>query len=738
MAYAAKQTLASFAKVVIGSLTGGWGGLLSGVAGETIDYWKNQTHLGAITDSDSIIKKTAEAIFTHAERVGWSEERVIALGGLAADRWRSRRPSFDEMARLNFEKDVIINRVIGNGDNIDREDVEPVRTILTIAVNQILEAMPPSQILAYMRELLRRSEVLIEKLDSTREDCKFEEKYRQAVVLALNKLEPYGVPDYLDRRSYQLASAFIMLRGTCSLGRSGNQSASLEPGSLDEILPHGQRFLIRGEAGFGKTTLLRWLAIQCARNQHDGLLKPWNDRIPFFLQLRDFGETCPLPEEFPGQVASAVLGLKPKDWVTKHLDSGRALLLIDGLDEIAVPKRKHVRKWLENLLLNFRNVAIIVTSRPAAVTNEWLEDHSFVDVELQPMSPAEIDLAIDRWYVTVGIVQSAYGEESYYKRRADMLKREVRLRPAIRNLIRTPALCALLCRMWVDLTNFPVTTMARFINYSLNMLLQERDVQRGIRRAFHFNSAEHEHLLGELAYWMIRNGHFSVAPSDALKPISRALKNISHAKDDPKDVLRHLSERVGILKLSPSGRVEFLYQAFQEYLAARAVTDALDTGLLIHNAHLDHWSRVVVYSSALADMNTWKRMIKGLIAHSGKDDVHKRQLLLLTIECYGMKENPDPNLEKVIEPVIQAVVPPADSSEADSIAAGGSLSVPHLRGHRGRSAKEVAACVRALEIIGTDAALEAVEEYRSDERSPVLFEFLRLAEQQGHRRSSNT
>jgi predicted NACHT family NTPase len=142
-------------------------------------------------------------------------------------------------------------------------------------------------------------------------------------------------------------------------------ATSPKGGTLDEVLAEGRRFLVRGEAGFGKTTLLRWIAVQSARKKLSGLLEPWNWRVPFYFQLRDLAPTTPTPEDFPRQFANFVIGLKPQGWVTQQLVDGRGLLLVDGLDEIAESKRKEVRAWLKDLLINFPSTVIVVTNSPS-------------------------------------------------------------------------------------------------------------------------------------------------------------------------------------------------------------------------------------------------------------------------------------------------------------------------------------------------------------------------------------
>ncbi len=68
----------------------------------------------------------------------------------------------------------------------------------------------------------------------------------------------------------------------------------------------------------------------------------WHDKIPFLIRLRDFAEgklpTLPqLPLSYPGL---ELLGEPEEEWVRARLDDGRALVLVDGLDEVTKERRQ--------------------------------------------------------------------------------------------------------------------------------------------------------------------------------------------------------------------------------------------------------------------------------------------------------------------------------------------------------------------------------------------------------------
>src|SRR3989454_10771983 len=105
---------------------------------------------------------------------------------------------------------------------------------------------------------------------------------------------------------------------------------------VDVVLASSQRLLIRGSAGSGKTTLLQWIAVKAATKSFEGPLTHWNDMLPFYVRLRQYVRSdLPRPELFIEFSAPAIADTMPKGWVHTALRSGRALVLVDGVDELS-------------------------------------------------------------------------------------------------------------------------------------------------------------------------------------------------------------------------------------------------------------------------------------------------------------------------------------------------------------------------------------------------------------------
>ena len=109
--------------------------------------------------------------------------------------------------------------------------------------------------------------------------------------------------------------------------------------------------MICGDAGSGKTTLLQWIAVRATTRTFEGELADWNNYLPFYIRLRQYAQSqLPAPEAFPHFTAQAIAGTMPKGWVHTKLRSGKAIVLIDGVDELSASQQEEVHMWLHGLV----------------------------------------------------------------------------------------------------------------------------------------------------------------------------------------------------------------------------------------------------------------------------------------------------------------------------------------------------------------------------------------------------
>jgi hypothetical protein len=181
-------------------------------------------------------------------------------------------------------------------------------------------------------------------------------------------------------------------------------SSSVDSESLGEVLAQERRIMIEGLAGSGKSTILQWMAVKAAQGSFLGSMAAWNGLIPFFIRLRQCRDGgFPAPEDWPLLEAKQVAGLLPTGWVHELLDKGKALVLVDGVDELPQNQRGDMLKELRSLVHNYPLARYVVTSRPTAINEKqwpewrvWLREAGFVETGVKELEGEQLNLFVDQ------------------------------------------------------------------------------------------------------------------------------------------------------------------------------------------------------------------------------------------------------------------------------------------------------------------------------------------------------
>ncbi|MFE1545756.1 NACHT domain-containing protein, partial [Streptomyces microflavus] len=166
----------------------------------------------------------------------------------------------------------------------------------------------------------------------------------------------------------------------------------------------GRRLVVLGDPGAGKSTLAKYLTLALAGGLSDmpSSLEPLAGLVPVLVELRQYARPHwreRTIEEFLDHVhVQERMGL-PRPVLEGLLESGRALVVFDGLDEIFDPAvRAQTTRRITAFSAHYRQVRTVVTSREYGYRSHEFATSNFTQVMLQNLDPGQVETFIRRWY----------------------------------------------------------------------------------------------------------------------------------------------------------------------------------------------------------------------------------------------------------------------------------------------------------------------------------------------------
>ncbi|MCX4709705.1 serine protease [Streptomyces griseus] len=453
-------------------------------------------------------------------------------------------------------------------------------------------------------------------------DLRYEAEYAQALGVAYRRTKIFGL-DELSRHEaeWDLDTAYLSLEAQAqdraAQHRGMAEAAPPLPQRIDALLADRPRVLLRGEAGAGKTTLLWWLAAHASARTLGDALAPLNGLIPFVVPLRTLrarGVTFPGPAELQG-AAGLVIDTAPEGWAGRVLESGRALLLVDGLDEVPPEEREQAHTWLSQLLTRYPDTRCVATVRPLAVEPDWLRSEGFAELRLLPMRNEDIQAFVASWHRTARL------SEEDDAGRLDELERDLAHQfdqnSTLRDLARTPLLCAVVCALHRRRDGFLPETRWQLYRSALEMLLGHRDHRRriGNPEGIDLDVEESTQLLQRIAVWLVREGQSEFTRDQALRQLDRALAGMERvrAQGPSEKILTHLLNRSGLLQEHTDAAYQFIHRTFQDYLAAKELVEDDHLGELLRHADDEPWQDVILLAAGHCGRRELGLLVEGLL-----------------------------------------------------------------------------------------------------------------------------
>ncbi|GAA0385093.1 NACHT domain-containing protein [Streptomyces luteireticuli] len=437
-------------------------------------------------------------------------------------------------------------------------------------------------------------------------DFAHEERYAKAIKARYGQLEVFGLDDLGEHeKRWDLDTAYLSLEGESARERTG-------PQRVEDLLSTRPRAVLRGEAGAGKTTLVWWLASHTACQSLPEQLSALNGLVPFVVPMRRLaaqGITSPSPSQLP-TLAGLLEDDPPDGWTGRVLDAGRALLLVDGLDELPRADRAPARAWLDELLRRYPKTRCLVTVRPRAVEDDWLDWQGFEELRLLPMSDADIEAFVKAWHDAVRLRYADVGNLE------QELTQEFRRNGTLRDLARTPLLCAVICALHRRRSGLLPHTRWSLYRAALAMLLGQRDAHRrvGAPEGIDIEAEDAQQLLQRIAIWLVRNDQTELTRKQATRQLELAMHGLRRVRRYTAGALMdHLLNRSGLLQERATDSIQFIHRTFQDYLAAKEFQDSDSLHELLAHAPEEQWRDVIRLVIGHCNRGGVRHVVKELI-----------------------------------------------------------------------------------------------------------------------------
>lgn len=423
--------------------------------------------------------------------------------------------------------------------------------------------------------------------------------------------------------------------------RSDTSSA---PTSVEDFLRqvHHASIVLLGEPGSGKSTFLRHLALCAAQQQGPPGVA---NKLPFWMPLSAFGEALRLQETsledyLPIYAQQVICPSNVAPLFRDALQTGRALMLLDGLDEVIhSDTRQKVAAQINAMIQRWQGLGnrFLVTSRIVGYREVQLPPSlpHLILVDLSDSAMAEL---VNKWCLAdpSGPEHVTDAERVLLaKREARTLLDELRTNTVARRLGSTPLFLRLLIRQ-KRLQGFLPKRRIELYGWSFDVIAATMEFQGCERPMIQV-------YLSELALWMHQHYASGTAPT---ADIEQALLAIIEREGMPQRkesigqgeqpltgpvqlsrlLMRAFDNADGLWAERGPNAMGFLHLTFQEYLVGYALArrNPLERWRIV-SAHLHdpRWQESVILCVAHLDNSpSWEQFTPQFfqqILHAGSD-----------------------------------------------------------------------------------------------------------------------
>jgi predicted NACHT family NTPase len=368
---------------------------------------------------------------------------------------------------------------------------------------------------------------------------------------------------------------------------------------LSQVLGLGNRLVLIGGPGSGKTTVLLHMAWALASSLLTGESEPVRSRLglqtaphelplPIFVPLASFAryrrglraDARPREKTLAHFISYHLISKQadfelPADFFVQLLGNGSdVLLLLDGLDEVAnEDERAEVRQSVEELVSDRESMRVVVTCRTIAYrSGRTALAAGFREIAVQPLDfEQHVEPMVRQAYACIHPRDAASRDE----RAGDLLdgirrleeERRARLGEGAEALVDSPLMVRLLLIVHMNNRRLP-DERADLFDKAINALLQvDYGREEGDIRELSTDWKPFRDMAQHLALHMHRQGPDQGREIEEPE-LKAALREEAELAPRIDDFLGHARQRGSVLE-ERDGAYRFIHLAFQEFLVAR-------------------------------------------------------------------------------------------------------------------------------------------------------------------------
>ncbi|MEH2255350.1 NACHT domain-containing protein [Nostoc sp.] len=320
-----------------------------------------------------------------------------------------------------------------------------------------------------------------------------------------------------------------------------------------EAVEKYSKLMILGKPGAGKTTFLKYLAIHFIEGEFQA------ERVPIFVTLKNFAEAANQPRLLEYITEERI---NPISSIRDVLTYGKALVLLDGLDEVREEDSDRILKEIREFSDRYSKNQFVMTCRIAA--REYIFE-KFTEVEVADFDDDQISNFANNWFK-----DKAVKPETFIKRLEENSR--------IKQLAASPLLLTLLCLAFEESGDFPANR-SELYKEGLDALLKKWDANRGIERNQIYKKLSvqrKEDLLSKMALTTFERSEYFFKQKVAEQYITEYIRNLPGANTD-EEALQVDSEQVlglieyhhGLVVARAKRIYSFSHLTFHEYFTAR-------------------------------------------------------------------------------------------------------------------------------------------------------------------------